>query len=252
MTPGQLVKAISIALDTPEEVVVQHDRNLAVAGLRTTGARGRNAPHVTYLDAARVIAATLGSIRTKDSVETVRKMENSRPSDTGVKVPIREIVELPFEHSFVDALASMIKKTSEALSSSDKSWPVLAYLRAVQIHCDMPGGGGTLSIPTDDRTCNHYRYNSPKKETVRDRGIYQLRFVFGETILLMGLAFRDNGLKDYRKATKILDAIMPKPSKTTELSEQDRSAIRDLLDILERRRIASKKSAPPATSSSTP
>ena len=60
MTPGELVKAISIALDVPEETVVQHDRNLAVAGLRTTGARGRNAPHVTYLDAARVIVAMLG------------------------------------------------------------------------------------------------------------------------------------------------------------------------------------------------
>ena len=66
MTPGQLVKAVSIALDVPEETVVQHDRNLVVAGLRTTGARGINAPPVTYQDAARLFVATLASIRTKD------------------------------------------------------------------------------------------------------------------------------------------------------------------------------------------
>ena len=77
MTPGQLVQAMSIALNTPLETVTQHDRNLAVAGLRTTGARGRNAPHVTTLDAARLLAAILGSIRTMDSVVTVEGLESA-------------------------------------------------------------------------------------------------------------------------------------------------------------------------------
>ena len=77
MTPGQLVKAMSIALNTPLETVTQHDRNLAIAGLRTTGARGRNAPHVTTLDAARLLAAILGSIRTMDSVVTVEGLESA-------------------------------------------------------------------------------------------------------------------------------------------------------------------------------
>lgn len=75
MTPGQLVKAVSIALDVPEETVVQHDRNLVVAGLRTTGARGRNAPAVSTLDAARLFTAVLGSVRAKDSIATVRAFE---------------------------------------------------------------------------------------------------------------------------------------------------------------------------------
>ena len=67
MTPGQLVKAVAIALDIPEETVTQHDRNLVVAGLRTTGARGRNAPDVTSLDAARLMVASLAAIRVEDS-----------------------------------------------------------------------------------------------------------------------------------------------------------------------------------------
>src|SRR5215510_6378080 len=78
MTAGQCVKAISIALEVPEETVVQHDRNLVVAGLRTKGGRGRSAPEVTPLDAARLLAATLGSIRAKDSVETVEAFERAQ------------------------------------------------------------------------------------------------------------------------------------------------------------------------------
>ena len=90
MTPGQLVQAMSIALNTPLETVTQHDRNLAVAGLRTTGARGRNAPHVTTLDAARLLAAILGSIRTMDSVVTVKGLESAvlyRPSSPLLCLP---------------------------------------------------------------------------------------------------------------------------------------------------------------------
>ena len=36
MTPGQLVKAVALALDVPEETVTQHGpENLVVTGLRT-------------------------------------------------------------------------------------------------------------------------------------------------------------------------------------------------------------------------
>jgi hypothetical protein len=77
MTPGQLVHAVSIALDIPEETVVQHDRNLVVAGLRTKGGRGRSAPDVTPLDAARLLIAALASIRIKDSVEAVLAFERA-------------------------------------------------------------------------------------------------------------------------------------------------------------------------------
>jgi hypothetical protein len=77
MTPGQLVKAVAIALDVPEETVTQHDRNLVVAGLRTKGGRGRSAPAVTPMDAARLFVATLASIRIRDSAEVVRSFENT-------------------------------------------------------------------------------------------------------------------------------------------------------------------------------
>src|SRR6516225_10564251 len=110
MTPGQLVKAMSIALNTPLETVTQHDRNLAIAGLRTTGARGRNAPHVTTLDAARLLAAILGSIRTMDSVVTVKGLESAvrSPGLEGEGDMTTVFPDLPLKHNFVDALVWLI------------------------------------------------------------------------------------------------------------------------------------------------
>jgi hypothetical protein len=217
MTPGQLVKAISIALDAPEETVVQHDRNLAVAGLRTTGARGRNAPHVNYLDAARVIVATFGSVRTKDSVETVKKLENTTSRDGGIAVAIPALAALPLEHNFIHALAALIPYTSTLLFSSEPP-RILAGMRMSMISCDMPYGNGEFVLPVSEKF-KAFRYSARKKEGFPLRGIHQHSHVFGEVVLLMGLAFRDNGLRDYRHAKKILDAIVPKPSRNIEGNE---------------------------------
>jgi hypothetical protein len=111
MTPGQLVKAVSIALDVPEETVVQHDRNLVVAGLRTTGARGRNAPSVTHRDAARLVASILGSVKVKDSASVVERLDQAKvltKRKDYATLPLPRFVELPESHSFIDALTAII------------------------------------------------------------------------------------------------------------------------------------------------
>jgi hypothetical protein len=149
LTPGQLVKAVSIALDVPEETVVQHDRNLVVAGLRTTGARGRNAPAVTPLDAARVFVATLGSVRAKDSAATVRAYEDSicrpplsddeliaaskdwnpeaekyslalRSLNKDKKFSDHAVETLPAKHNFIQAIASLISDASHPIEDLDQ------------------------------------------------------------------------------------------------------------------------------------
>src|SRR3977135_3762976 len=98
MTPGQLVKAVAVALAVQEETVVRHDRNLAVAGMRTTGGRGRSAPSVTHRDAARLIASILGSIRVKDSALVVQQLEQARviSGKRGyTPLPFPQFAELP-------------------------------------------------------------------------------------------------------------------------------------------------------------
>jgi hypothetical protein len=220
MTPGQLVKAVSIALDVPEETVVQHDRNLVVAGLRTTGARGRNAPHVTTLDAARLLVATLGSVRTKDSVETVEFFEqaifNSRRAEREalrkrLGEPPAEIADpedgadiaisnLPRGHNFIEGLAAVIAEASKPI---DDLQAHLMRFSNLGLTCSSFGGGAIGGL----RGVADYfvpRGNHPVgKESQREReereycrtGISQTRIVGGTAIMLLGSAFRDNGLQ---------------------------------------------------------
>jgi hypothetical protein len=222
MTPGQLVKAVSIALDVSEETVVQHDRNLVVAGLRTTGARGRHAPHVIPLDAARLLVATLGSIRTKDSVETVEFFEQEIfvPPETREEReararryghPIRQdmddpeqkvdivIRNLPKNHNFIEGLAAVIAEASKPIDDLQaylKRFSNLGLSCSTFAGCSIGGmrGFATYSEPRDDLPLKLTPQEWEERDYCRS-GISQTRSVPGTAIMLLGAAFRDNGLQ---------------------------------------------------------
>jgi hypothetical protein len=214
MTPGQLVRAVSIALEVPEETVVQHDRNLIVAGLRTKSGRGRSAPEVTPLDAARLLVATLGSIRTKDSVATVKQFERAifEPPDRPKVIDFRgyklgvdadtqiemdsAIASLPHTHNFIEALAALIADASRPIENLQV---FLNRFVRLGVSCSSPSGRATIgeirflgyAVPTEEPT-----NSSP--EAWRERqyyasGIRQERRVSGTAIMLLGAAFRENG-----------------------------------------------------------
>jgi hypothetical protein len=254
VTPGQLVKAVSIALDVPEETVVQHDRNLVVAGLRTTGARGRNAPAVTPLDAARVFVATLGSVRAKDSAATVRAYEDSicRPpvSDELMAAASREqgnleaekyalalhelnkdkkfsdqaVEALPAKHNFVQAIASLISDASLPIEDLDQ---YLQRFAELIVDCDnryptvarigkMGAYGGDYSYERNlhrrpTKASSKARETSAEppryKRYARYYGISQRRSVFGSAIMLLGKAFRDDGLP-FETTRDAIDALV--------------------------------------------
>ena len=169
MTPGQLVKAVSLALNVPEETVVQHDRNLVLAGLRTKGGRGRSAPEVTPLDAARLFVATLASIRIRSSDEVVlvfEKTEFSAPmSDADFvaqypqagplpkffeevvhsteKFSDPAIVGLGPQHNFVEAIASLIAEASGPINDSEQ---YLERFAPIGSHASGRGQGRALAI----------------------------------------------------------------------------------------------------------
>jgi len=214
MTPGQLVKAISIALEVPEETVVQHDRNLVVAGLRTKGGRGRSAPEVSPLDAARLLVATLASFRTKDSAATVKEFERAifeppeRPRQfliggfkarddeysEAAKPVDRAISRLPPAHNLVEALAAII---SDASTPIDDFELFLKRFGKLGVSCISPSGkariGGvtfvSYSVPRDlpRLAWEELQYCAS--------GIRQERVIPGTAIMLLGAAFRDNGLR---------------------------------------------------------
>lgn len=66
-------KMIADELTTPEPSVILYARHLKEAGLMTTGARGRNAPEMTPLDAARITIAILTTDSPLQCVERVRR-----------------------------------------------------------------------------------------------------------------------------------------------------------------------------------
>lgn len=66
-------KMIAQALTTPEHSVIVYARRLKEAGLMTTGARGRNAPEMTPMDAARLTLAILTTDSPLQCVEFVTR-----------------------------------------------------------------------------------------------------------------------------------------------------------------------------------
>src|ERR1700680_4344941 len=119
-TPGELVHIIANVLGIPEATVVQYDRNLAAAGLRTKGGRGRSAAKVTSRDAANLLiaiggapisGATVKETRTTcDLYRTLRTFESgTSPSNfSRFKSQLPTLGRLPREHSFGDAIAELV------------------------------------------------------------------------------------------------------------------------------------------------
>lgn len=73
---------IATALTTPKKTVIVYARLLKEAGLLTTGARGRHAPEMTPLDAARMTLAILTTESPSQCVERVRRFGQIKYSPT--------------------------------------------------------------------------------------------------------------------------------------------------------------------------
>jgi hypothetical protein len=221
LTPGQLVKAISKALDLTEETVVQHDRNLVMAGLRSKGGRGRSAPDVTIMDAARLFIAILGSTRTKDSVETVKQFERATFQGKhgqlgGAEVHIggvpqefdSAIARLPLNHNLIEALAALIEDASKPIEDLPS---FLERFAQFNVSCSSPAGHAKVGdvifakyAPTEvPATITRESSGvgrlllSPKLDESRyfALGVRQERSAPGAAIMLVGAAFRENGLR---------------------------------------------------------
>lgn len=142
-SPGEMVKVIAGVLGVPEPQVVQHDRNLTVAGLRTVGGRGRSAAKMTPLDAANLLIGVTASSMVKETVEIVneyadlpsasgemsvrkdaRSFENNGNPPTTWNLPgfpIPALLALPEHHTFRSALVALIEAaTNDTLCDAIK------------------------------------------------------------------------------------------------------------------------------------
>jgi len=252
LTPGQLNHAVAIATDTPDETVTQHDRNLVTAGLRTKGGVGRSAPHVTVLDAARLFTATLGASRRKDSVETVRTFEQAvyfgQEKDRSFDAAL---MRLPDGHSFVEALAELIADASGPLQVEDPvqflrrfselqlscvstalefsespKLPALQVIASIALQDGYHVASYALNAQATDTLMTYRAYMSRMKreEKNKDRykrlsrlyGIGQRRAAPGTAIMILGRAFRENGLScetTQEAIAELLQSAAGKPKK---------------------------------------
>lgn len=144
-TPAQLMESVSNATGVPLATVVDIDRRLVAAGLRTKGGRGFSVARMTPLDAARLLTAILGSPFAKTSAEAVARYARTRVDDQRSReglyasLGVPELAALAERHSFIDALAALLKAlavgslTTDALAPNPTSKPrieVFAFTRA--------------------------------------------------------------------------------------------------------------------------
>lgn len=148
-----MVKRIAEASGIPEATVTVHDRNLADAGLRTKGGRGRSAAKMSATDVANLLVAVAGSSMVKDAVQTVEDYSalpsrsgstslrkdsqsfhhsgNSPPGWDLSSFPVPALQSLPANHSLRDALVALIEAAADgSLEAAADSLPVQEFGRS--------------------------------------------------------------------------------------------------------------------------
>ena len=118
-TPGQMVQTMADVLGIPAATVSQYDRQLAEAGLRTTGGRGPSAAKVGATDAANLLIAILGSPVSGASIRAAQQICETlgsqlvRPKFSNTaefrRYGLHSLVALPKTHTFREVIAALIE-----------------------------------------------------------------------------------------------------------------------------------------------
>lgn len=113
-TPPELMQAVSEATGVALATVVDLDRRLVMAKLRTKGGRGLNAARMTALDAARLLTAVMASPQSNRAAEAVQRYGQTRPNKAQSSerlfagTGLEDLASLPANHSFEEGLAALI------------------------------------------------------------------------------------------------------------------------------------------------
>jgi hypothetical protein len=129
-SPGQLCEAIARSTGKSLPTVTAYDYQLAQAGLRTAGGRGRSAAKVTVKDAATLLIVSMVGPAIKDTLATYAGFSGLRASFSSLGTiknhaqianeslgkrwelkfaPVPKLTALKDDHTFPDCLAAMIE-----------------------------------------------------------------------------------------------------------------------------------------------
>jgi hypothetical protein len=162
-SPAELVRTVSSVTGVPLPTIVDIDRRLVKAKLRTKGGRGFNAAQMTPPDAARLLTAVLASPQANAAGDAVERYAQTRVDRTRssdklfVSADFDDLAALPANHSFVDALTALIASAStgslaKLITASKRDWTphieVFAFTRAVRGRIRIAGlpNGLTASV----------------------------------------------------------------------------------------------------------
>jgi hypothetical protein len=158
-TPPELMLAVSEATGVALPTVVDMDRRLVKAKLRTKGGRGLNAARMTALDAARLLTAVLASPQSNRAAEAVQLYGQTKPDKARSSeklfagAGLEDLANLPANHSFVDGLTALIESvaTGSLTKTAVRSFPqieIFAFTGATHGRIRISGlpGGATASV----------------------------------------------------------------------------------------------------------
>ena len=208
-TPGQLVERMADVLGVPAPTVSQYDRQLAEAGLRTSGGRGTSAAKVTAADAANLLIAILGSPISGASIssarqicETVGALPARKYSDIKKigRYGFRSLGSLPKAHIFRDAVAILIEGVSrgEPYEENGGTPSGLRYGHLLSLRVAGPVLSGGIAFhrgtTTRDMAALYYGPEDIKESTQSKSDLVQDRRVSFRTIqYLASLMMVDGG-----------------------------------------------------------
>jgi hypothetical protein len=212
-SPAELMQTVSAATGVPLATVVDLDRRLVKAELRTKGGRGLNVARMTPLDAARLLTAVLASPQANEAARALEhyidtRVDKQRSSEKlFAAAEISELTALPEQHSFVDGLAALIASASTGtlatlIAASENGWTprieVFAFTRAVRGRIRIAGlpNGLTASVEYVADTAGARAGRPPRAEDADAGGdLEQSRRVTERTILLIAKLLVGESLK---------------------------------------------------------
>jgi hypothetical protein len=160
-TPAQLVETVNSATGVPLPTVVDIDRKLVKAKLRTKTGRGLHAARMTPLDAARLLAGVLGSPQANTAADAVERYSRTAPDRARssdklfATAKLHDLGALPARHSFIEALAALIASAATGslarmMAASKEDWSpsieVFAFTRATRGRIRIAGLPNALTV----------------------------------------------------------------------------------------------------------
>jgi hypothetical protein len=199
-TPPELMQAVSEATGLALATVVDMDRRLVKANLRTKGGRGLSAARMTALDAARLLTAVLASPQSNRAAEAVQRYGQTRRDKAGSNERLfagsglEDLASLPASHSFVDGLAALIASaaTGSLATFAARSFPhteVFAFTRATHGRIRISGlpDGATSSVEYVARASGQ----ATRSRKPASGDLEQSRRITEQTILAVAELFRE-------------------------------------------------------------